>query len=107
MFYLKLNNIYRTIFLYGLSINSDAVFSSQELNSLTSVVTVFVGTKYAIRFSTPKSYKSLNLQTVTSCKALKKQPFPLRLNTMFIRFPMLQKGIFFESRKIIYRKYPK
>ena len=59
--------------------------------NLTQIVVLLVGTKYTSWFSTPKSYKSLNLLTVTSCKVLKKQPFPLRLNTTFISLHMIHK----------------
>ena len=71
-----------------LSKNKSTIKSNDSSNS--SLI-MLVGTKYAIWFSTTKSYKSLNLLTVTSCKVLKKQPFPLRLNTTFISLHMIHK----------------
>ena len=65
---------------------------------------MLVGTKYAIWFSTTKSYKSLNLLTVTSCKVLKKQPFPLRLNSTFISLHMIHKVFSLNLRNVYAEK---
>ena len=69
-----------------------------------SSLIMLVGTKYAIWFSTTKSYKSLNLLTVTSCKVLKKQPFPLRLNSTFISLHMIHKVFSLNLRNVYAEK---
>ena len=84
-----------------LSKNKSTMKSNDNQNS--SLIMLF-GTKYAIWFSTTKSYKSLNLLTVTSCKVLKKQPFPLRLNSTFISLHLIHKAFSLNLRNVYARK---